>query len=88
MRSPFLATLPAEATYFLSIDLAASGIAAGDALFCERAVIEAGVAAIPVSSFYAEDPVRSVVRLCFAKQPPTFKGGVERLRGGKALFRS
>jgi aspartate/methionine/tyrosine aminotransferase len=79
-------TLPAEGTYFLSIDLAASGIAADDVAFCERAVREAGVAAIPVSAFYAEDPVTNVVRLCFAKKPETLDEGIARLGKARALF--
>src|SRR3546814_6336168 len=61
------AVLPAEGTYFLSIDLAASGIPLDDVTFCERAVREAGVAAIPVSALYAEEPARNVIRLCFAR---------------------
>ncbi len=80
--------LTSEGTYFLSIDLTASGIAVDDVTFCERAVREAGVAAIPVSSFYAEDPVTSVVRLCFAKEPETLALGVDRMRAAKALFSS
>ena len=80
------AVLPAEGTYFLSLDLAASGIAADDVAFCERAVREAGVAAIPVSAFYAEAPVTSVVRLCFAKQEETLAAGIERLGKARALF--
>jgi aspartate/methionine/tyrosine aminotransferase len=80
-------TLPAEGTYFLSIDLAASGIDQADTRFCEHAVREAGVAAIPVSAFYAEDPVTNIVRLCFAKAAGTLEQGVERLRAAKALFR-
>ena len=36
--------LPSEATYFLTLDLAASGIAEDDMTFCLRAVKEAGVA--------------------------------------------
>jgi aspartate/methionine/tyrosine aminotransferase len=79
-------TLPAEASYFLSVDLAASGIAAGDVEFCERAVRESGVAAIPVSAFYAEDPVTHVVRLCFAKKPETLDEGIARLGKARALF--
>jgi aspartate/methionine/tyrosine aminotransferase len=79
-------TLPAEGTYFLSIDLAASGIGADDVTFCERAVREAGVAAIPISVFYDELPVDNVVRLCFAKQPETIAAGVERLISARALF--
>jgi aspartate/methionine/tyrosine aminotransferase len=80
------AVLPSQATYFLSIDLAASGIDADDHTFCTRAVKEAGVAAIPVSAFYAEDPVRSVVRLCFAKKDETLDMGVERLARARRLF--
>ena len=80
------AVLPAEGTYFLSVDLAGSGIGIDDVAFCERAVAEAGVAAIPVSAFYAEDPVSSVIRLCFAKQAETLDGGVERLGKARALF--
>lgn len=79
------ATLPAEGTYFLSVDLDASGIRLDDLAFCEKAVREAGVAAIPVSSFYAEDPVRTVIRLCFAKQEATLAAGVERLGKARAM---
>ncbi len=81
------AVLPAEGTYFLNVDLAASGIGADDVEFCERAVREAGVAAIPVSAFYAEDPVRSVVRLCFAKRAETIEAGVAALVAARALYR-
>ena len=79
-------TLPAQGTYFLCVDLAASGIEVDDASFCDRAVREAGVAAIPISAFYEDDPVCSVVRLCFAKQPETIAAGLERMGAAKALF--
>ena len=62
------------------------GIDADDHTFCTRAVKEAGVAAIPVSAFYAEDPVRSVVRLCFAKKDETLDAGIERLARARRLF--
>src|SRR6185369_3693025 len=42
--------LPSEATWFLCVDLRASGIDLGDRDFCLRAVREAGVAAIPLSA--------------------------------------
>jgi N-succinyldiaminopimelate aminotransferase len=86
LRSEGFAVLPVEGTYFLNVDLAASGIDADDETFCERAVREAGVAAIPVSSFYCEDPVRSVVRLCFAKKRETVEAGVRNIARAKALF--
>ena len=78
--------LPAEGTYFLNVDLAASGIGADDMTFCTRAVAECGVAAIPVSAFYAEAPVTNVVRLCFAKQPETIEKGVAGLARARALL--
>jgi len=81
------AALPAEGTYFVNVDLAASGISERDANFCARAVREAGVAAIPVSAFYAEQPVTSIVRLCFAKREETLAAGVEGLARARALTR-
>jgi len=80
------ATLPAEGSYFVSLDLAASGVAAGDVAFCERAVRECGVAGIPVSAFYAEDPVTNVVRLCFAKREETLAAGLQGLCKARDLF--
>ena len=86
LREAGFVTLRADGTYFLNVDLAASGIALDDMAFCERAVREAGVAAIPLSAFYAENPVTNVIRLCFAKKPETLKEGVKRLSAAKALF--
>jgi len=80
------AVLPAEGTYFLNVDLAASGIVMDDATFCDRAVREAGVAAIPLSAFYPQDPVTSVIRLCFAKQQATLDAGVAGLAKARALI--
>ena len=82
------AVLPSAGTYFLSVDLRASGIDADDVSFCERAVREAGVAAIPVSAFYADDPVSHIVRLCFAKSDATIDAGLAGLARAKALFGS
>jgi aspartate/methionine/tyrosine aminotransferase len=80
------ATLAAEGTYFVGVDLPASGIGVGDEHFCERAVREAGVAAIPLSAFYAEEPVTGVVRLCFAKRPETLAAGIERMAKAREMF--
>jgi N-succinyldiaminopimelate aminotransferase len=80
------AVLPSQGTYFLNIDLAASGIALDDRSFCLRAVKEEGVAAIPVSAFYAENPVNTIVRLCLAKRDETLDAGVERLAKAKGLM--
>jgi aspartate/methionine/tyrosine aminotransferase len=80
------AALPSEGTYFAAVDLAASGIGLDDAAFCERAVAECGVAAIPLSAFYAENPVTGVIRLCFAKRPETRAAGVAALARARALY--
>lgn len=63
-----LATLPSAATYFVTVDLASSGIGIEDARFCEIMIDAAEVAAIPVSAFYVSDPPEHLVRFCFAKE--------------------
>jgi aspartate/methionine/tyrosine aminotransferase len=85
LKSEGYTVLPSEGTYFLNVDLAASGLNLDDESFCLRAVKEAGVAAIPVSAFYAEDPVSTVVRLCFAKGDDTLDAAVERLGRARRL---
>jgi len=78
-------TLPCQGTYFLNIDLAASGVDEDDLAFCLRAVKEAGVAAIPISAFYEDEPVRSTIRLCFAKRGQTLEDGARRLAKAREL---
>ncbi|MEP9378111.1 aminotransferase [Aquabacter sp. CN5-332] len=73
--------LPSAGTYFLSVDLAAIDSKLDDEAFCLDLVKRYGVAAIPVSAFYAQDAVRSVVRFCFAKRDATLDGALERLAG-------
>ncbi len=80
------AVLPSEGTYFLCVDLAASGLGVTDIDFCLRAVKEAGVAGIPLSPFYPHDPATNVVRLCFAKSPETLERGLEGLSRARRLF--
>jgi N-succinyldiaminopimelate aminotransferase len=70
--------IPSQGTYFLNIDIAPLG-ESDDVAFCRRLVTEHGVAAIPVSAFYAEGAVKSVVRFCFAKKDSTLDAGLERL---------
>lgn len=78
------AVLPASGTWFVTVDLAASGLPAEDLGVSERLVREAGVASIPVSAFYAENAERGYLRLCFTKQPEVLDAALERL----AAFRS
>ncbi len=70
--------IPSQGTYFVNIDIASLG-ETDDVAFCRRLVMEHGVAAIPVSAFYAEGAVKNVVRFCFAKKDSTLDAGLERL---------
>jgi aspartate/methionine/tyrosine aminotransferase len=70
--------IPSQGTYFLNIDIAPLG-ETDDVAFCRRLVMDHGVAAIPVSAFYAEGAVKNVVRFCFAKKDETLDAGLERL---------
>jgi N-succinyldiaminopimelate aminotransferase len=79
-------TLPAAGTYFMAIDLAASGIGLSDIAFATRAVKEAGVATIPFSAFYETPPDSSLARLCFAKSDETLDRGVEALAKARRLL--
>ncbi len=72
------AMLPSAGSYFVSIDLAASGIALDDVSTADR-LLQAGVASIPVSVFYAENPVTTTLRLCFAKQDAVLDAAIARL---------
>jgi N-succinyldiaminopimelate aminotransferase len=73
--------LDAQGTYFLNVDLGPLGRNEDDETFCKRLVVEHKVAAIPVSAFYAADPIRSVVRFCFAKRDQTLDAALDRLAG-------
>ncbi|MFC6049142.1 aminotransferase class I/II-fold pyridoxal phosphate-dependent enzyme, partial [Methylobacterium hispanicum] len=70
--------LPAGATWFLNVDIGAQG-RTDDVAFCEHLVRRHGVAAIPVSAFYPDGSVRSLVRLCFAKSDATLDAALERM---------
>ena len=70
--------IPSQGTYFLNIDISPLG-ETDDFDFCKRLVTEHRVAAIPVSAFYAQDPVKNVIRLCFAKKDTTLDEGLARL---------
>ena len=81
------AVLPSASTYFLCVDLAASGIAIDDEEFARQAVEQAGVAVVPLSPFAELDPARHLIRLCFAKRDETIDAGVAALAKAKELTR-
>ncbi|MFL6734063.1 MAG: aminotransferase class I/II-fold pyridoxal phosphate-dependent enzyme, partial [Sphingomicrobium sp.] len=80
--------LDSAATYFMCVDLKASGIALDDEAFAAAAVEQAGVAVVPLSSFAERDPQRHMVRLCFAKRDETIAAGVKALARARGLFLS
>jgi N-succinyldiaminopimelate aminotransferase len=86
LRSAGFAVLPADATYFLCVDLAASGIGLDDEAFAAAAVEKAGVAVVPVSPFAETDPPRHLVRLCFGKKDETIDAGVAAMARARELL--
>lgn len=70
--------LPCEGTYFQCVGYDAISDLPDDA-FCRWLTTEVGVAAIPLSAFYAQRPQRRIVRFCFAKQDATLNRALERL---------
>jgi methionine aminotransferase len=69
--------VPSAGTYFQLLDFSAISDES-DVEFTET-LLKAGVAAIPVSPFYAEAPRMSVMRFCFAKSESTLEDAAERL---------
>lgn len=84
LRAAGYAVNSSAATWFVTIDLPASGLAMDDVTFCERIIGEAGVAAIPISAFYPEEPVTHLVRLCFSKADAVLDEAVARLAAFRA----
>jgi aspartate/methionine/tyrosine aminotransferase len=82
LRELGYSVLPSVGTYFLNVDIAPLG-ESDDVALCQRLVTESGVAAIPVSAFYAQGAVRTVVRFCFAKNDATLDAALERLADRK-----
>jgi aspartate/methionine/tyrosine aminotransferase len=86
LRSAGFTVLDAAATYFLCVDLRASGIAMDDEAFAAAAVEQAGVAVVALSAFAEQDPPRNLVRLCFGKKDETIDAGVAAMAKAKALL--
>jgi aspartate/methionine/tyrosine aminotransferase len=78
--------LNSAGTYFLCVDLAASGIDLDDESFAIAAVEQAGVAVVPLSAFAEKDPPRSLVRLCFGKKDETIDAGVAAMAKARELL--
>jgi N-succinyldiaminopimelate aminotransferase len=71
--------LPADGSYFLTTDISAFGFTGDDAAFCRDITEHAGVAAIPISAFYAGAPPANFVRFAFCKQETVLQEALSRL---------
>jgi len=86
LRDAGFTVLHAASTYFLCVDLKASGIDLDDESFALAAVEQAGVAVVAVSAFAEDNPSRHLVRLCFGKKDETIEAGVAAMARAKELF--
>jgi aspartate/methionine/tyrosine aminotransferase len=85
LRATGYAVLDVAATYFLCVDLQASGIRSDDESFATMAVEQAGVAVVPLSAFAERNPPRHLVRLCFGKKDETIDAGVAAMAKAREL---
>ena len=69
---------PARARYFQCVDYSAVSDKP-EADFCRWLTTEIGVAAIPLSAFYADGFEQRIARFCFAKKDETLALAIERL---------
>jgi methionine aminotransferase len=73
-----LRLLASEGSFFQCVDYSAvSGL--GEEAFCRWLTTEIGVAAIPLSAFYADGRDQHIARLCFAKRDDTLRQALDRL---------
>ncbi|MCL6682327.1 aminotransferase [Sphingomonas alba] len=87
LRSAGYVVLDSAASYFLCVDLEASGIGLDDESFARLAVEQAGVAVVPLSAFAEQNPPTHMIRLCFAKRDETVEAGVAALAKARELAR-
>jgi len=73
-----LRLLDCEGTYFQCVDYSAVSDL-GEEAFCRWLTTEIGVAAIPLSAFYADSRDQRIARLCFAKRDDTLHLALDRL---------
>jgi aspartate/methionine/tyrosine aminotransferase len=86
LRASGFEVLDAISTYFLCVDLRASGIASDDESFATAAVEQAGVAVVPLSAFAEQHPPRHLVRLCFGKRDDTIDAGIAAMIRAKEML--
>lgn len=75
------AVLPCQGTYFLIADYAPLGLSGPADAISKQLTIEARVATIPMTAFYAEPPAGlTLLRFCFAKTEASLSEAARRLR--------
>ncbi|MFN9506325.1 MAG: pyridoxal phosphate-dependent aminotransferase [Rubrivivax sp.] len=78
LRTTRLKPLHTAGTYFQCVDY--RGVSSlGEADFCQWLTRDIGVAAIPLSAFYADGFEQGIARLCFAKEDATLLKALDRL---------
>jgi methionine transaminase len=78
LASTRLRLLPSQGSYFQCVDYSAVSDL-GEEDFCKWLTTEIGVAAIPLSAFYADGRNQGFARLCFAKRDETLRLALDRL---------
>jgi methionine aminotransferase len=78
LKSTRFNLLPSDGTYFQCVEYSAISDMP-EAEFSKWLTTELGVAAIPVSAFYAQPKESGIVRFCFAKKDETLKTALARL---------
>jgi methionine aminotransferase len=71
--------LPSEGSYFQCVRYSAVRDDLDEAPMCEWLTTDIGVAAIPLSAFYADGFEQRIVRFCFAKKDETLDLALQRL---------
>lgn len=73
-------TADCDGTYFLNADISSIGYEGTDEEFCRMITTEAGVAALPVSAFYASEGAKTnFVRFCFCKREDVLQQAISKL---------
>ena len=87
LREAGYEVLHPASTYFLCVDLQASGLRVDDESFALAAVEKAGAAVVPLSAFFENEPPKHLVRLCFGKRDETIDAGVGAMARAREMFR-
>ena len=78
LKDSLFELMPCEGTYFQVASYAAISNE-NDVDFCKWLITEHGVAAIPISTFYADGKDLKLIRFCFAKDNATLEEAAKRL---------